>query len=69
MFHTYKENTIITNYAVNLLGFKNIFGTILKRSTVVSEGTIPIEDNLIRTVGRETHEKIYAYVNKSVCNQ
>jgi hypothetical protein len=35
----------------------------------MSECTIPTENNLIITAGREPHDKAYIYVQHSVCNQ
>jgi hypothetical protein len=35
----------------------------------MSEGTIPIQNNLIAAVGKEMHEKAYIYVQSSISNQ
>ena len=35
----------------------------------MSEGTIPLGNNLIATVGKEIHEKAYIYIQNSISNQ
>jgi len=35
----------------------------------MSEGSVPIDNNLIATVGKEMHEKAYIYIQNSISNQ